>query len=203
MTNLAHITETALLVLAAYLLGCVLGYAIRAVLHAGRGTRRTTQPAVEAPPPELRKPRSSAARLAASVEETVPPPKAAPLAPSPATIRPLQTLPPAAPAAQLQPKPSGKPRSSDSKPATLAQPRGGAPDNLKQIKGIGPKIEASLYAMGIFHIDQIAGWSKANVGWVDAQLSFKGRIRRERWVEQAVELSGANAGAPSRLSNRA
>ena len=40
MTNLAHIAETALLVLAAYLLGCILGYAARRILHAGRGMRQ-------------------------------------------------------------------------------------------------------------------------------------------------------------------
>ena len=40
MTNLAHIAETALLVSAAYLLGCILGYAARRILHAGRGMRQ-------------------------------------------------------------------------------------------------------------------------------------------------------------------
>ena len=182
MTNLAHIAETALLLLAAYLLGCVLGYATRLVLYAGRGTRQVAPPAaavVTAPPPEPRKPRSSAARLAARVEEPLPPaPNAAPAPP------PVTALPPAA-----------KATSSGPKPATLSEPRGGQADNLKQIKGIGPKIEASLYAMGIFHIDQIAGWNKANVDWVDAQLSFKGRIRRERWVEQALELASTKTHA--------
>ncbi|MBE0581981.1 hypothetical protein [Devosia sp.] len=182
MTNLAHIAETALLLLAAYLLGCVLGYATRLVLHAGRGTRQVVPPAaaaVTAPLPEPRKPRSSAARLAARVEEPLPPaPNAAPAPP------PVTALPPA-----------GKSKSLGPKPATLSGPRGGQADNLKQIKGIGPKIEASLYAMGIFHIDQIAGWNKANVDWVDAQLSFKGRIRRERWVEQALELGITRAHA--------
>lgn len=199
MTNLAHIAETALLLSAAYLLGCVLGYAVRLVLHAGRGNRRVTPNVAVAVPMQQPKPRSSAARLAASVEE-VPPalspatiPAARPAPASEATQRPL----PAMPATR-----QAKAKASDPKPPTLAQPRGAGADNLKQIKGIGPKIEASLYAMGIFHIDQIAGWSKANVDWVDAQLSFKGRIRRERWVEQALELSAANADAPPRRSGR-
>ena len=197
MTNLAHITETALLLLAAYLLGCVLGYAIRLVLHAGRGTRRVAPPSAAATPmSEPRKPRSSAARLAASVEEALPPgPTAAP----PALVAPpTETTAPVVAKATPNPSTTGRPakeKSSDSKPAALVQPRDGGPDNLKQIKGIGPKIEASLYALGIFHIDQIASWSKANVDWVDVQLSFKGRIRRERWVEQALELSAAKAQA--------
>ena len=92
-------------------------------------------------------------------------------------------------------KSSAKPKSADPKPATLAAPRPGGADNLKQIKGIGPKIEASLHGLGIFHIDQIASWSRANIDWVDTQLAFKGRIRRERWVEQAAELSKTRASA--------
>ncbi len=196
MTNLAHITETALLLLAAYLLGCMLGYAIRLALHAGRGTRQVAPAlAAVAQSPEPKKPRSSAARLAASVDPTPKPPAAPrPAEPptSPAKIVEIAQKPtPAAASAQPPAKPAGKPKSSGPKPVTLDQPRASGADNLKQIKGIGPKIEASLYAMGIFHIDQIAGWSKANAEWVDAQLAFKGRIRRERWVEQALELSSA------------
>jgi predicted flap endonuclease-1-like 5' DNA nuclease len=198
MTNLAHITETALLLLAAYLLGCTLGYAVRLVLYAGRGTRQVVPPAT-APLPEPRKPRSSAARLAASVDPLPGPTAAQPPATRPAIIEPSPAATnPVVAKTVPKPAPTVKParaKSSDPRPAALAQPRSGGPDNLKQIKGIGPKIEASLYALGIFHIDQIASWSKANIDWVDAQLSFKGRIRRERWVEQALELSAAKAQA--------
>lgn len=198
MTNLAHIAETALLLLAAYLLGCGLGYGIRLVLYVGRGTRQVAPPAaaVATPASESYRPRSSAARLAARVDPLPPTPTPSP----PLATPPAVAAPPAAPIQLVEAtklaqkrtpaaKPVSKSKSSDPKPATLAQPPVGGPDNLKQIKGIGPKIEASLHAMGIFHVDQIAGWSKANIDWVDAQLSFKGRIRRERWVEQAQELS--------------
>lgn len=198
MTNLAHIAETALLLLAAYLAGCLLGYAARAILHAGRGTRRVTQtaPAVAAstPAPAASRPRSAAARLAASVELSAPQPAAKPKAPT------LTDAPPSVTISTPRPAPVGP---SGPKPATLDQPRGGTPDNLKQIKGIGPKIEASLYAMGIFHIDQIAAWNRANIDWVDSQLAFKGRIRRERWVEQALQLIAANGDVAPRLSGRA
>jgi predicted flap endonuclease-1-like 5' DNA nuclease len=208
MTNLAHIAETAFLLLAAYLLGCVVGYAIRMVLHAGRGTRQVTPAvAVAAPLPELRRPRSSAARLAASVEQPAPPPKVAPAPVAGRATTEARVVEPAQTALPTSPAPvplrSAKSKATEAKPVTLEQPRAGVPDNLKQIKGIGPKIEASLYAMGIFHIDQIAGWTRANVDWVDAQLAFKGRIRRERWVEQALELNAGNTGAPPRLSGRA
>lgn len=71
-------------------------------------------------------------------------------------------------------------------PARLAAPRGGVADNLKEIEGIGPAMEKLVNEMGFFHFDQIAGWSDADVAWVDANLKgFKGRVTRDRWVAQA------------------
>ena len=71
-------------------------------------------------------------------------------------------------------------------PLRLEAPRGGTADDLKVIEGIGPALEKLLHAQGIFHIDQIAGWSDADVAAVDAEMAkFKGRITRDRWVAQA------------------
>jgi predicted flap endonuclease-1-like 5' DNA nuclease len=71
-------------------------------------------------------------------------------------------------------------------PAKLSGPRGGTADNLKEIEGIGPAMEKLVNEMGFFHFDQIAGWSDADVAWVDANLKgFKGRVTRDRWVAQA------------------
>ena len=67
--------------------------------------------------------------------------------------------------------------------------RNGRADDLKRISGVGPKIEKLLHKLGIFHFDQIAGWSPENVAWVDDYLSFKGRIDRENWIEQAEKLA--------------
>ncbi|MGB3338989.1 MAG: hypothetical protein WBA73_17570 [Devosia sp.] len=206
MTNLAHIVETALLLLAAYLLGCVLGYAARRILHAGRGTREVTlQPAVAVATPVAVAPhrsRSLAARLAASVEnlpQAAPVVAAAPLAKSAPLMATSAAADAKKPASAPKTKPTAKLRaradSDDPKPATLSAPRDGAADNLTQIRGIGLKIQASLHALGIFHLDQIAAWNRANIDWVDAQLAFKGRIRRERWVEQARELTKVRASA--------
>lgn len=76
--------------------------------------------------------------------------------------------------------------SSTDGPARLSAPRGGAGDNLKEIEGIGPAMEKLVNEMGFFHFDQIAGWSDADVAWVDANLKgFKGRVTRDRWVPQA------------------
>ena len=49
-------------------------------------------------------------------------------------------------------------------------------DDLKKIKGIGPKIETQLNELGVHRFAQIAAWSDDNVKWVDGYLSFRGRI---------------------------
>jgi len=75
------------------------------------------------------------------------------------------------------------------KPETFAAPRAGGPDDLKEISGVGPKIEAQLHKLGIYHFDQIASWSEAEIDWVDSYLRFKGRIGREDWIAQARKLA--------------
>lgn len=84
------------------------------------------------------------------------------------------------------------------KPAALAAPREGRADDLKRISGIGPKLEGVLNGLGVFHFDQIAAWAPDTVLWVDNFLSFKGRIERENWIEQAEQLAGGGATAFSK-----
>jgi len=66
-----------------------------------------------------------------------------------------------------------------------------ASDDLKKIKGIGPKIEKILLELGISRYDEIAQWDRARIDEVDGQLKFKGRIDREEWVAQAGALAAA------------
>ena len=84
-------------------------------------------------------------------------------------------------------------------PKGLDAPRDGKADDLKRISGVGPKIEELLNARGIYHFDQIAGWSDAEIAWVDNDLSFKGRIAREDWIGQAKILA---AGGETDFSRR-
>ena len=86
-----------------------------------------------------------------------------------------------------------------SKPETLTGPRGGKADDLKQIKGVGPKLEGVVNSLGFYHFDQIASWSQDEVAWVDAQLQFKGRIDRDGWIEQAKLLA---AGGETEFSKK-
>ncbi|MFT3724885.1 MAG: hypothetical protein QM773_15040 [Hyphomonadaceae bacterium] len=74
------------------------------------------------------------------------------------------------------------------KPELMDDARDGVADDLKLISGIGPKLEQKLNSIGIWHYGQIASWSQSNVDWVNAAISFRGRIERERWVPQARQL---------------
>lgn len=75
----------------------------------------------------------------------------------------------------------------DWQPTQLNEPKG-EKDDLKQVSGIGPVLEGTLNKLGIYHFRQIASFTPQNIAWVDDHLSFKGRIQRENWVEQAAKL---------------
>jgi predicted flap endonuclease-1-like 5' DNA nuclease len=84
--------------------------------------------------------------------------------------------------AERTPAPEGE------QPETMEAPRNARADDLRRISGIGPKLEQKLNSLGIWHYDQIAAWTQANVDWVNTAISFRGRIERERWVSQAKQL---------------
>jgi NADH-quinone oxidoreductase subunit E len=76
------------------------------------------------------------------------------------------------------------------RPAGLDAARGGAPDDLKRIKGVGPKLEDLLHGLGYFHFDQIAAWNASEVAWIDSHLEgFHGRATRDAWGPQAKLLA--------------
>lgn len=82
------------------------------------------------------------------------------------------------------------------KPQFLSEAREGGPDDLKQIKGVGKKLEETLHGMGIFHFDQIATWGPKEQAWIDDNLTgFKGRATRDNWVEQAKVLAAGGSTA--------
>ena len=86
------------------------------------------------------------------------------------------------------------------KPVTLDGPRGGAADDLKRIKGIGPKLEKLCHRLGFYHFDQIAAWTADEVAWVDQNLEgFRGRVTRDEWVRQAGLLA---SGGETEFSKR-
>jgi len=84
------------------------------------------------------------------------------------------------------------------RPAGLAEPRAGVPDNLQHIWGIGKRNEALLNSLGIYHFSQIAAWTPAEARWVGARLAFPERLERDNWIGQAIVL--ATGGDPSTVS---
>lgn len=127
MNPTPHIIPSALLLLAAFLVGCVIGYLVKRLLTP----RRTVTKA----------------------DETV-----------------------------------TAPSTDEAALGLLPAPLEGKADDLKQIKGIGPKLEAALHENGVYHFHQIAAWDARTIAIMNDRLSFKGRIERERWVTQALAL---------------
>lgn len=69
----------------------------------------------------------------------------------------------------------------------------GDADDLRKIKGVGPKLIALLQSLGVTQFAEIAAWTDADIDRVDAQLgTFAGRIRRDNWVEQAKFLAAGD-----------
>ncbi len=147
-------------------------------------------------------------------------PQGKPLSAPVATVGPAGAAAAAKPAPKPKAKPKPKPKpapkaevtpdydgdgvlegeNEGSRPSGLKAARGGKADNLKEIKGVGPKLEKMLNEMGFYHFDQVAAWSANEIAWVDANLKgFKGRASRDNWIEQAKILA---AGGETEFSKR-
>lgn len=88
------------------------------------------------------------------------------------------------------PKAAPKTASGGKKPRTMKAPRKSGADDLKLIKGVGPKMEKLCNDLGFYHFDQISKWSADEVAWVDQNLEgFRGRVSRDNWVDQAKILA--------------
>ncbi len=170
MPTLAHVLEVAALLLIAYVGGCTLGYALRVLAYRFETRPRFVAAPVAAPVAPVRQP-TPAQRLARTVRtDTEAPAEVAPPAPPPPEAKPAEGRPPGLVAAR------------------------GTPDDLRRIRGVGPKTAEQLEALGIFHYWQIAAWTQPNIAWLeDQRVAIKGRIAREQWVEQAALLATAPA----------
>jgi predicted flap endonuclease-1-like 5' DNA nuclease len=66
----------------------------------------------------------------------------------------------------------------------------GPPDDLTRIKGLGPKAAAQLRLLGITRFAQLGALDTAQREAIDERMGvFRGRLERDRWVEQALYLS--------------
>jgi predicted flap endonuclease-1-like 5' DNA nuclease len=69
-------------------------------------------------------------------------------------------------------------------------PPAGPVDDLELLKGVGPKLAAMLVAHGLSRFEQIAKLTDSEVERLDADLgAFRGRLQRDRVVEQAAYLA--------------
>lgn len=74
-------------------------------------------------------------------------------------------------------------------PAKAEAPAATGADDLKRLSGVGPALEKKLNEAGVTRFEQIAAWTAADAESFGEKLSFKGRIEREGWIEQAKELA--------------
>ena len=140
-----------------------------------------------AKPPKPAAPAKSAVQQAASA-------KAKPAAKNAAKAKP-------APKAASKPAAVADiPAGAQKKPRTMKAPRKAGADDLKMIKGVGPKLEQTLNELGFWHFDQVSKWTAEEIAWVDDNLKFKGRILRDGWIDQATALA---AGEETEFSKRA
>lgn len=94
------------------------------------------------------------------------------------------------------PHPVSPPVSAPEPTALPVASTAGAADDLRKIKGIGPKIVGILQARGVTRYAQIAAWSDADLAAIDAELgSFAGRPLRDNWVDQAALLAAGDVPA--------
>ncbi len=151
-------------------------------LDAYSDARPEPRPAAPTPTPVV--PAGDAAVAATPEPESAPEPEPDPEpAPEP---DPVPMPEPPAPTPLMETAPG-------TRPAALDAAREGGADDLKKIKGVGPKLEKLLNSMGFYHFDQIAAWTADEISWVDDNLEgFKGRVSRDGWVEQAKLLAGGD-----------
>lgn len=105
----------------------------------------------------------------------------------------------AKPAAKKAAPKKAAPKAEAPKAEAKAEPKKAAPkkaskadtaaDDLKQLSGVGPALEKKLHENGVTTFAQIAAWTEADVADMDEKLSFKGRITREGWIDQAKTLA--------------
>jgi large subunit ribosomal protein L21 len=96
----------------------------------------------------------------------------------------------AAPAAAPKKAPAKKaPEGGTKAEAAPALLRGRGRGRPQEAVGRGPGAGEEALAAGVTTFAQIAAWTEADIAEFDEKLSFKGRIEREGWVEQAKKLA--------------
>lgn len=107
-----------------------------------------------------------------------------------AATKPVAKAPAATKAPAAAKAPSAKAAvTKDGKPALLTAARASGADDLKQLKGVGPKLEQTLNGLGFYHFDQVAGLRKKEITWLDEQLTRSSAAQITEWSSQAKVLA--------------
>ena len=80
-------------------------------------------------------------------------------------------------------------RTKAAKPTATPAADANGEDDLKAIKGIGPKFEKALKKLGVVRYAQIAAWSEADLEGIAEKLGTRPqRIQKDGWIEAAKKL---------------
>lgn len=74
-------------------------------------------------------------------------------------------------------------------PRKLFDAPAGPADALQMISGVGPVLERNLHAVGITTWAQVAKLTPEQIDLVEGELGFKGRVLRDKWLDQAEVLA--------------
>lgn len=91
----------------------------------------------------------------------------------------------------VEPSDDGKSVQMDNLLASLGtfDPNTQTADDLKKIKGVGPKMEGTLNQIGIYTFDQVSKMTKKEYDLLDSITgSFPGRAERDDWAGQAKNM---------------
>ncbi len=94
--------------------------------------------------------------------------------------------------AKARKAPAKAPTKAKPKPKTKAAGKSDSADDLTRIKGVGPQNRNKLAAVGIVTFADVAKLTLDEQRDIGDKLAFPGRIEREEWVKQAVEIIAAD-----------
>lgn len=181
------IIQLAILIAAAFVIGCILGRLLRRGKPAVTDNERVAFAAALSAPVVEKKPEPVASAAEKAGLETDEKQADSPQdEDEPAAEEKVEATTPE----PIQPE---EPAEEPGRPEKRDAPRRGKPDDLTAIAGIGKAVEAMLHEQGIFHYDQIAQWTADESTWIEGQIGFAGRVTRENWVAQAAKLAESTA----------
>ena len=122
-------------------------------------------------------------KKAAPTKEAAPEPKAEKEAPAPKAEEKAQEKAPA------KAKESGTDDNKKALFSVIGEASADNSDDLKKLKGVGPKLEEVLNNAGIFTFEQLSKMTDAEYDLLDGMIdSFKGKGKKDDWAGQAKGL---------------